>query len=266
MITNKTLLLTACISPSGMSYTELQDPKLREAQYLNALKWYLSNTPFIIILCENTNYHLPKEFDSYIISGRLEYLTFYGNSNFDRSRGKGVGELQIIKYALKNSKLIQSADCIMKMTGRQVLTNINFIAKICSNRKCVYANLTKQNLGIMAAYSQFFICPKEFFEQVFFKGIDKLDDSRFYYFEHLLFDSIQIWKNDNNGVFSEFWMPLIINGYSGSTNKKIPTKSHPWTKSIILYFMHKCGIYVYEPSPVFSDDQIKKIRDIDKKN
>jgi hypothetical protein len=134
---NKVLLLTACITPGGMIYTALQDPKEREKQYLNALRWYLANTEFPIVLCENTNYQLPDEFLPYIDKGRLEYLTFDGNNSFDKSKGKGLGEALIIKYAIENSHLISKTNVIMKMTGRQILHNINFISKYSQRTNCI---------------------------------------------------------------------------------------------------------------------------------
>lgn len=258
MMNNRVLLLTACITPDGMAYTALQNPKIREAQYLNALNWYLANTDFRIVLCENTNYKLPLDYSIYIENGRLEYLTFDGNNNFDKSRGKGIGEALIIQHAIKKSKFIAEADVIMKMTGRQILKNINFVVRHCLDSHCVYANLLKMNLGIMVALSQFFICHKSFYEDYFFNGIEKLDDSRFYYFEHLLYDSMQRWKHDGNGQISEFWMPLFIDGISGSLNKPVPSSKHFWAVALLKYIMHKVGIYKIHKHAYFTDQQIRE--------
>lgn len=257
---NKVLLLTACITPGGMIYTALQDPKEREKQYLNALRWYLANTEFPIVLCENTNYQLPDEFLPYIDKGRLEYLTFDGNNSFDKSKGKGLGEALIIKYAIENSHLISKTNVIMKMTGRQILHNINFISKYSQRTNCIYANCCKQNLGIMEAFSQYYICPKELYTKIFLKDIGKLNDSRFYYFEHLLYDSMVLWKQDGYGNFSEFWMPLKIEGVSGSRNEPLSMKSFPWLRSLLKFLMHKVGYYRQFDNGIFTDSQIREYR------
>lgn len=260
---HKILLLTACITPGGMPYTALQDSTEREKQYLHALRWYLNHTDFQIVMCENTNYGLPEEFLSYQECGRLEYLTFDGNDSFDKSRGKGVGESLIIQYAIENSKLIATADTIMKMTGRQILKNINFIAKHCSKRNCVYANTDRFKSNIKFAFSQFIISPKSFYTDCFLKGIDKLDDSRFYYFEHLLADSMTKWKKDGKGDISEFWMPLLIEGYSGSQNLPLRNPSFPWLRSALKYFLHYIGIYKPLSIPFFTEQQIKDFRKLE---
>lgn len=256
------LLLTACITPSGMAYTALQDPKVRTAQYLQALQWYLDNTNYLIIMCENTNYRLDVRFNKYIENGRLEYLSFNGNNSFDKKRGKGVGESLILKYVIENSRYLNNDDVILKMTGRQVLVNIKEVVETCTNTNCVYANFTKQNLGIMAAYSQFFICPVLFLKNIFLKETNRLDDSRFYYFEHLLYDSMIKWKERENGKISEFWKPLIINGLSGSTNSALTRVKMPRFKAIVKYLFHKLKLYKVEKSPAFTDSQIRKFRNL----
>lgn len=256
----KILLLTACITPGGMAYTKLQNPKVREQQYLHALKWYLENTNFPIVMCENTNYQLPREFDQFVREKRLEYLTFDGNNSFDKTRGKGFGEALIIQYAINNSQLLLDAEVVMKMTGRQILHNINFISKYSQHSNCIYANCCKQNLGIMEAFSQFYICPKEFYTKIFLKDIGKLNDSRFYYFEHLLYDSMVLWKQNGYGNFSEFWMPLKIEGVSGSRNEPLSMKSFPWLRSLLKFLMHKVGYYRQFDNGIFTDSQIREYR------
>lgn len=259
-MSNKVLLLTACVTPGGMAYTALQDSTERERQYLNALRWYLSNTEFPIVMCENTSYQLPAEFKPYIDSGRLEFLSFDGNNSFDKSRGKGLGEALIINYAIDHSRLIAQADIIMKVTGRQILRNIVFVVKHSTNPNCVYANMCKQNLGIMAALSQFYICPKTFYTKYFLSDIDKLDDSRFYYFEHLLYDSMALWKQDKAGCISEFWMPLKIEGVSGTQNKPLERRSMPWLRSIVRYLVHKFNWFRQGDNGIFTEAQIREFR------
>lgn len=124
----KTILLTACVYPNGMSKTILQDRNIREKQYITALDFYLTKTKLPIVLVENTNYILDKKYDTYIKSGRLEYLTFSGN-DYDKSKGKGYGEALIILHAIENSKIIKNTKYIIKITGRVIVSNINRIAK-----------------------------------------------------------------------------------------------------------------------------------------
>lgn len=256
----KVLLLTACITPAGMAYTALQNPRIREKQYLDALRWYIENTDLSIVMCENTGYQLPPEFTEFINKGRLEYLTFNGNNSFDKSRGKGAGEALIIQHAIKYSKFIADADAIMKMTGRQILKNINFIQRHCGKSNWIYVNNGRYHLHIRFAFSQFYICPKSFYEEYFFKGIGQLDDSKFYYFEHLLADSITKWKDDGRGGVSEFWMPLFIEGTSGSCNTPLEHPSFPWVRSVLKYLMHKCGIYKKMSFGFFTEQQVRQLR------
>lgn len=88
---NIVLLLTACVNPNGMSHTVLTDCSERQSQYEQALRWYLENTNFKIVLCENSQTDFSANFNSYINEDRLEFLCFDGN-NFDKELGKGYGE------------------------------------------------------------------------------------------------------------------------------------------------------------------------------
>lgn len=125
-----TLLLTACVNPNGMTYTVLQDIGERRKQYVDALSYYLENTSFPVVFCENTLCDFSALFQSYIDSGRLEYLTFDGN-NYDRIKGKGYGEALIMIYAIEHSRLIRKDGYVTKITGRIKVQNIT---GLCSSR------------------------------------------------------------------------------------------------------------------------------------
>lgn len=118
-----TLLLTACINPGDMPNNILTNIIERETQYINALKFYLDNTPFKVVFIENTLHDCSSQFGNYIKAGRLEYITFNGNT-YNKTLGKGFGEGQIIKYGFETSKLLNEAQNIMKITGRLQLSNI----------------------------------------------------------------------------------------------------------------------------------------------
>ena len=117
------ILLTACVNPSGMSHTVLQNPEIRAGQYKQALDYYIKETDLPIVFCENTMYDMASDYIQYIDSGRLEYMTFDGN-NYDRSRGKGYGEAVIMGYALEHSEIIKNSKYVIKITGRIIIEDI----------------------------------------------------------------------------------------------------------------------------------------------
>lgn len=145
------ILLTACVSPGGMSDTLLQDPTIRSEQYKQALDFYLKETDLPIVFCENTMYDMSRDYKQYIDSGRLEYLTFDGN-NYDKKKGKGYGEALILHYAICQSSIINHSKYIIKITGRLVISNIN---QLSSSPLLCFDNLFRSN--IVSRYIQTYV-------------------------------------------------------------------------------------------------------------
>ena len=217
---NKTvILLTACINPGGMSHTKLQTPSERLQQYRQALDWYLENTTPKIVFVENTGYDLSNAYLNYIREGRLEILTFNGN-DFDKSLGKGYGEAIIIEYALNHSIFLKTDCNIIKITGRLICENVEKMAKKYNIENCVYGTTLLDVKGKKEFNSQVFVAPKCFFLKYFLPRKDELDDSRFYWFEHLLYDATKQWIR-NGMKFKEMWIPFKIVGISGSSGAKV---------------------------------------------
>ena len=123
------IVLTACVNPNGMSYTVLQDTNERKRQYIDALSFYLKNTDLPIVFVENSNTDFSNEFQQWIATGRLEFITFDGNSGFDKIKGKGYGEALMLLYAIKHSTFISQSKYIIKITGRLQVKNISQLAK-----------------------------------------------------------------------------------------------------------------------------------------
>jgi hypothetical protein len=217
MISNVVILLTACVNPDGMTKTVLQNCDTRLSQYKEALRFYLTRTSYKIVVVENTLFDFSDNYQSQVNDGRLEYLTFEGNE-YDKSLGKGYGEALIIKYAFENSKFINAADCIVKITGRLKVLNINTLMKnieiIWDKRFSFVACDTLLNQSF--AFSQFIFASKPFYLDYFIPNSNKINDMEIRYFEHILAESVTHWKRDGNKHYL-FMIPIEVQGVSGTT-------------------------------------------------
>ena len=120
--------MTACVDPHGMSYTYLQDKDIRKQQYIEAIEFYLKKTSLPIVFAENTNTDFSHLFRRYIDENRLEYITFDGNSSYDKIKGKGYGEALIMMYAINHSHILNNCTYLIKVSGRIKVENIERMA------------------------------------------------------------------------------------------------------------------------------------------
>ena len=211
---NTVLLLTSCINPGGMQYTVLQDKEERKKQYIQAVKFYLENTKFRIVLCDNSGEDL-TELKEIEVGPRLEILSFQGN-DYDTSLGKGFGEFGIVQYAFQNSRFLKEATSVVKITGRLIVKNLIEILRLHEKlffypKRYVYV----EDNAHRAFDSRCIVANKEFFSRHFLVSDNPINDSAGYYFEHYLYDSIQ--KLPQCYVVSDFALPLAISGVSGTS-------------------------------------------------
>lgn len=115
------LLLTGCVVPNCVDNLCVRDAEIRKGMYIDSIKWYLSNTPYDIVFCENSgtdlSSYLPKD-------DRLEFLTFTAPDNSSEAQSRSSRELAIIKYAYENSAKIAPGNLFVKITGRLKYLNI----------------------------------------------------------------------------------------------------------------------------------------------
>jgi len=217
-----TILLTATIDPKDTIFVQRNDPKIRENDYINALKMWLnlikSNIPSpSLVFCENSGYNLDRI--RYLLDEykniKTEVIQFEGN-NFPSELGKGYGELLIIRYALQNSNIIDSSNYVIKVTGRYFIKNINKMIDVLSMNNDLYVmsdlkkNLTFADSGIFAFKPHFILNYLSFFQNY-------INDSKGFYLEHALSKAVLRSISDGHK-----WLPLpskpIIIGYSGTSN------------------------------------------------
>ena len=214
-MTGTVLLMTSCLNPGGMRYTKLQDVEERKKQYIEAIKYYIENTKLKIVFCDNSGADL-SELYQFEGSNRIELLSFSGN-DYDKTFGKGYGEFNIIKYAFGNSRFIKESSNTIKVTGRLMVCDLDEIKRlkdimIAKRRRFVLASKDSRRKN---CDSRCFFADNDFFIHFFLKQENKINDSEGYYFEHLLYDTIKDLPSDY--VVSDFMMPLVINGVSGTS-------------------------------------------------
>ena len=225
------ILLTSCVNPNGMPFTALSDINVRKQQYLDALRFYVNNTPLPIVYVDNSNVDI-KEYNviSNIVDDRLEILSFDGNH--DKEHGKWYGELEIIDYAIKHSNIINSNTnvSIIKITGRLVIVNIMTIINQLKYNILPSSNsvICSMNSDFSMADSRLLIAPLNFYKRLIENRM-AINDSEGVYLEHVLCSLI---KKQNLYAFHTFFSEPQYQGVSGSTNITYEAKKHTFREKI----------------------------------
>ena len=221
------ILLTACISPGGMAFTALQDAGERERQYIDAINFYIENTHYPIVFCNNSGEDISSKITT--PEGRVEFLSYYGN-DYDKQLGKGYGEFQIIEYAFRNSQFLSNAHTVIKITGRLKVNHLSLqikLSRIIYWCLIPYVLISEINIQNRFACSECIIAEKRFFLDYFLKR-NRINDSKNYFFEHQLFDSII----ETPYNMQKFCFPIEIEGFSGTTGAEYSVQSHSFTDKL----------------------------------
>lgn len=233
------ILLTGCINPNGMPFTQLTDANERQKQYVDAILFYLSNTNCPIVFCENSNTDISHIFNN--AQNRLEILTFPGNQH--KQRGKGYGEVEIIEYALQHSLYLKEDCIIIKITGRLIVNNIGIIINSLPSHKNFITCLFHSDLSF--ADSRIFCATSPFFRE-FITNKKYINDSKNIFFEHILASTVL----SSSMCFVPYVENPLIMGISGSTGEKYSHTATDRKKKYLfkLYSWHQTK-KVYDTSP-----------------
>jgi len=231
---NTILLLTASVNVGGMVFMALQDVKIREQHYLDAIRFYYENTSLPILLVENTNHdftaRLPEDIRN---SNRVEFLTFPGN-NFPKERGKGYGELESMSHAVAHSKMINEKTVIIKVTGRYKVINIRDFVKAAMNNKYHQCQVLYFK-GQRKAFSGIFCISKRFIEHYLIPNHELMNDTKGVYFEHVLATTLLDYVADGSNYSLLPSFPRL-SGISGTENIQHRTNNYSfWLRRQLLY-------------------------------
>lgn len=225
---NRLLLLTSTVSPSTIEYFGTIEQ--RQKEYEDAIQFYLKNTHYKILVVDNSGF----DFSLRIKNERFEAL-YYVEPEENNVFGKGYCETKILKFAFAKSVFLQEIDMIIKITGRHIINNINVLIKESNNINTVYADT---DINLRFAQSYFFIAPKEFFTNYFFFYSKKMNDKNGVYFEHVLSESIQDWKEKYNHC--QFKHPIHLDGHPGTSDSRYKKPSlYRYIAILSKYYIYK---------------------------
>lgn len=206
------LFLTSTVYPSGVKFAGTQEQ--RRLEYIKAIKFYLAETDYKILIVDNSAYDYNRDFQK---NERLECLAYKAKDHSDF--GKGYGELCLMKYGFEHSIFIKEADQIVKITGRHIIKNINQILVPCSQKDAAYIDI---DIHLSFAMTYFFVSPKSFYTSYLFPNINKLNDSKHCYLEHIVARCLVKWLDEHH-EFHEFKYPIYIIGHQGTSNTTYKT-------------------------------------------
>lgn len=218
------VLITSAINVSA-SHTLLIDADIRLHLTLKSIDhWRSKAMVSYVIVCDGSGYDLKPYIDNSNLENQKAYcevISFTNNINKVKSKGKGYGEGEIVKYALQKSLILQNANIFAKCTGKLWVENFSE----CLNSFKQFAVFDIQGwLKIKAIDTRFYIVNKNFYIKYIADLHQNVDDDDGYYLEHAFRDGLKRFKPSEYIMFPT---PKVIgvSGSSGSIYKSQRIKS-----------------------------------------
>lgn len=239
------VLLTATVNVRGTAYVTRTDPiqRLRDSEW--ALQDWLTRSHSVrVVFCENSGWDLTSLHRLVQMHGaadRVELLSFCGEP--PGHRGKGYGELEILRFAAENSVAAREAPGFLKVTGRYRFHNAPlFVRAIQQAQPDVMASFGH---GLTWADSRVFGGTFEFLQRYLFPLHDRIDDSRGFYMEHALAVATHLAIAEGR-VFTLPPALPDLEGYYGTSNTQV--RPPAWRRiAKQMYFRLKTDVYKRHP-------------------
>ena len=219
--------MTGTINPSFFNKDDsektvnvyLSDPNKRFDEYSKTIKKYLLETDFDnVVFIENSDWGFPEK-DYIEIANehnkKFEFIKRELNESEKKKlleKGKSYGESDLIKYAIKNSKLIKQSKSIYKVTGRVFLLNSK---KILKSHNDTSKFITKNKIGW--SNTEFFQVNKEDYLKYLDNDLSIVDDYKKKSIERAWFD---LMKNTNIKLTRFASYPKLSGSVAGTVNRK----------------------------------------------
>jgi hypothetical protein len=142
----------------------------------------------------------------------IEQIYYFQDNDLVISKGKGRGEAALIKFALENSKFLQSTESFFKCTGKIY----------CRNYLDIFAMIQRdgiQNIFWGDAFdhteldTRFYYASKDFMLNIFLPACDAIDDRNHILMEHCALNGAR------EHLKSGLSIRPMLSGFSGSSNR-----------------------------------------------
>lgn len=223
------ILLTGTIdvtnSFGGKNNVAVKNTEERLSQYESAIERYIRESVFDkIIFVETSKYNfnerkysaLAKEY-----SKHFEYITFSGDFEKVKEKGKSYGEAEAILYGLENSQLLKDEKTIYKGTGRIFLKNSKKLVKNKDKVRNEFISFSKIDYGRCVTW--FFKINKDDYMKYFYDVQYRCDENKGYDIEKVFYETIINNKLEQK-VFNRYPRMTGIIGGLGIKYDKSPLK------------------------------------------
>jgi len=226
------LVITSCVHVSA-PYTSLTDAAQREQQYMGAISFFITESPFTkIIVCDNSGHVYPSSLNALAETKNktLELLSFTGDNDLVAQYGKGYGEGQIMEFVMNNSVLIKQVEGFLKVTGRLKLVNSAEVLKRSRHDQCYFMPISLLRPRFMVPKAarpcvevRVYYATVSFFNEVLLDAYKKVRDNNTYFLEHAYHDALVL----HAGKVKCFPVAPEITGVSGSNGWVFTKRSYP---------------------------------------
>jgi hypothetical protein len=199
------LLLSATINCENTPFLVRQDPAIREADYKWAIKGWMSIEGYdTFVFCENSGADLSK-LEKYATSiNRFQHKVIFLSCNKNAGaceRGKGYGEMEIIRHALDSMTDLAPEQTLLKVTGRYRARNAQrLLSQLGTTQAEILCSISKK---LTWSDSRIFGITVRCAREHLLSRQTALNDFEGKYFEHVLADAVH-----GAILAGEKWLPL----------------------------------------------------------
>jgi hypothetical protein len=212
------VLLTATIECGGTPLVERQKASVRESDYLWAIKGWVQTEEYdTLIFCENSGAPLQRIEECAISFNKFQHKLIFLSCDKNagaRKKGKGYGEMEIIRHAIDSVPDLEPGQLIVKVTGRLRAYNASQLLRELAGSGMDIACLLRRNLS--EADSRLFGITVKCAREQLLPRQETIDDLEGRFFENALADAVHATIL-SGGRWSLLPCEPFLHGFSGSS-------------------------------------------------
>jgi hypothetical protein len=178
------LITTANKPPQGVPFLKMTNVAMRLITSKASVFFWAAHGAKRIVIADATGENILNSEDILLlkkISVEVEQINYCQNEELIKKRGKGYGEGELIKFALKNSKFLEVENNFFKCTGKLYCRNFKNIIEMINQNNI--QNIFWRYVGEGDSMQQwidtrFFFTTKEFCEKHLIPAYLKADETK----------------------------------------------------------------------------------------